>query len=195
MKKNPIYTYWHYQEPPYEPNQYDCNYENEYLQNLYPDNEINWEYLSANPKGLKLLKKNPENIDWDCLCCNTSKKAIKLLEHNKVEINWYWLSQNSSAINLILQHLDLVDWRQLCKNPHPVAVKLLEENSVEIDWSYISANPSAIYLLEQYHYKLDWRWLCKNPNAGNLLAKNIETQFEKLDWQWLSENPCIFVDY
>uniref|UniRef100_A0A6C0HCU5 Uncharacterized protein n=1 Tax=viral metagenome TaxID=1070528 RepID=A0A6C0HCU5_9ZZZZ len=194
LKKNPVYTYWHCQEPPYEPNQDDYGYESEYLKNLYPDNEINWEFLSANPNGVKLLKKNREKIDWDCLSCNISKKAIKLLKKNPDKINWYWLSQNPSAIELILQHRDMVDWRQLCKNPHPAAVKLLEENYIEIDWSYMSANPSAIYLLEQYAYKIDWRWLCKNPNGGQLLANNIETQYEKLDWQWLSENPCIFME-
>lgn len=192
LKKNPRYTNWYYQEPPYEANQDDADYESEYLKNLYPDNEIHWGFLSANKKAVKLLKKKPHNIEWDWLSSNTSKKAIQLLEENTDKINWYWLSQNPSAIHLIEQNLDKVDWRQLCKNPNALHLFENEDNIIEVDWSYLSANPNALWLLEQYRSKIDWRWLCKNPNAGEWLGQNIETQFDKFDWGWLSENPCIF---
>jgi len=191
LKKYPTNTLWSKQEPPYDPHEDDVDYKgNPYFENLHSDYEINWLYLSGNRKATKILKKNPENIDWCWLSRNTSHKAIKLLKKFPQNINWYWLSQNPSAMDVIEENLDKVDWRQLCKNPN--AMHLFEDNTIEIEWSYLSANPNAIDILEQYREKIDWRWLCKNPNAAFYLEENIENKFDKLDWQWLSENPCIF---
>ena len=195
LRENPVYRDWGFQEPPYEPNQDDYDYESEYLKNLYPDNTIHWGFLSNNTskKAIKMLKENPEKIDWPWLSSNTSKKAIELLRENPEKIDWYWASQNPKAIDLIEENLDKADWRQLCKNPN--AVHLFESddtNIIEVDWAYISANPSAMHILEQYREKIDWRWLCKNPNAGKYLEENIEKNIDKFDWRWLSANPCIF---
>ena len=194
LKKNPVYTYWAFQEPPYHPNQDDYDYESEYLKNLRPDNEISWESLSENPKAIKLLKKNHDKIVWTALSKNTSKRAIKLLRENPKKIYWTNASQNPRAIDLIEENLNKVDWKQMSKNPK--ALHLFDENYYsclfEVDWCYLSANPSALHLLEQYRTKIDYRWLCKNPNAAFYLEENIEDQFDKLDWNWLSENPCIF---
>ena len=193
LREIPLYRDWRFQEPPYEANQDDYGYESEYLNNLYIDNEIHWGFLSNNPKAIKLLKENPEKIDWSWLSSNTSKKAIQLLKENQEKIDWYWLSQNPKAIEIIEENLDKANWPQLCKNPK--AIHLFESddtNIIEVDWTYLSANPNAIHILEQYREKIDWRWLCKNPNAGKYLEENIEKNLDKLDWQWLSENPCIF---
>ena len=195
LRENPVYRDWGFQEPPYEPNQDDYDYESEYLKNLYPDNEIHWGFLSNNTskKAIKMLKENPEKIDWPWLSSNTSKKAIELLRENLENIDWYWASQNPKAIDLIEENLDKADWRQLCKNPN--AVHLFESddtNIIEVDWAYMSANPSAMHILEQYREKIDLRWLCKNPNAGKYLEENIEKNIDKFDWRWLSANPCIF---
>lgn len=192
LYKTPKNLYWNCVEGPYSPQQDDCDYVDEFLENRYPDYEINWANLSANPKASLLLEMEPENIKWDYLSSNPSAEAIELLLENPENIDWYWLSANPYAIEILKKNLNQIYWNQLSKNPCPGAVKLLKENPENIDWTYLSANPHAIELLEENPENIDWRWLCRNPGAKELLAENIKNEFDKLDWQWLSENPCIF---
>jgi hypothetical protein len=191
LKEYPENELWFVQKPPYDPHEDDYDYAgNPYFDNLRPDHQINWNYLSQNSAAMQVLVENPRNINWSWLSSNTAESAIELLQEYPEKIDWYWLSSNPSAMDLIEANLDMVDWIQLSKNPN--AVELLSEHSIEIDWPYMCANPNSLWLLEQYRSKLDWRWLCKNPNAGHLLEKNIDAEFEKMDWRWLSANPCIF---
>jgi hypothetical protein len=194
LKQYPENDLWFIQKPPYDPNEDNYDYAgNPYFENLYPDYQINWNYIAQNPSKnalYMLMLENPEDIDWTWLSSNTCDGAIELLREYPENIDWYWLSANPSAMTLIQQYIDCVDWRQLSKNQN--AVELLAEHSIEIDWPYMCANPNAVWLLEQYRSKIDWRWLCKNPNGGPLLEKNIKKEFEKIDWRWLSANPCIF---
>ncbi len=193
LRENPENLCWWFQELPYEPNENDYDFVSQYTLDESNEDRINWGFLSNNPKAIKLLKENPENIDWSWLSSNTSKKAIQLLRENPENIDWYWASQNPKAIELIEENLDKVDWRQLSKNPKAIHLFEIDNtNIIEVDWCYMSANPKAIDILEQYRHKIDLRWLCKNPNAGKYLEENIEKNFDKLDWRWLSENPCIF---
>ncbi len=50
--------------------------------------------LSRNPKGIHLLKKNKDNINWTLLSANP--KAIHLLEQNQYKIDWTILYTNPS---------------------------------------------------------------------------------------------------
>ena len=192
LYNHPKNIYWNCIEGPYSPYQDDYDYVDEFLENRYPDNEIDWANLSANPHAIMLLEMEPENIKWDYLSSNPTKEAIELLLENPEKLDWYWLSANPCAIDLLEKNTAKIYWEQLSKSPCPRAINLLEQNPENIDWTYLSANPHAIELLEQNPEKIDWRWLCKNPGAKDLLAKNIEKKFDKLDWQWLSANPCIF---
>ena len=102
---------------------------------------LNWEWLSANPNAIDLLKKNRDKI------------------------NWYRLSGNSAAFDLI--ELDKIDWNMLSTNTNPKAIKLLKESYLKgqnnINWALLSKNSSAIEVLRENPDKIEWLWFIENP--------------------------------
>ena len=55
---------------------------------------LEWFYLSKNPRAIDLLEANPDKINWDSLSLNPN--AIELLKANKDKINWSYLSLNTN---------------------------------------------------------------------------------------------------
>lgn len=57
----------------------------------------NWSDLSSNPSpvALRLLKENPEKIDWAMLSANPG--ALPLLKANPEKINWEYLCKNKNV--------------------------------------------------------------------------------------------------
>ena len=119
--------------------------------------KINWEYLSANPNAIQLLKKNQDKINWTRLSSNSNPNAIQLLQKK--------------------ENMHKIDWSALSSNPN--AIHLLEQNPHKIYWEFLSANPNAIDLLkdrieyennlfpEEYKslkYKINWSALSANPS-------------------------------
>ena len=48
---------------------------------------------------------------------NSNPAAIRLLKENPDEINWLGLSWNPAAIKLLEQNQDKIDWELLSSNP------------------------------------------------------------------------------
>jgi hypothetical protein len=122
--------------------------ETDYLiRSWIPIEKLDWSMLSANPKAIYLLEKNPDKIDWS------------------------ELSRNKNAIHLLEKNLDKIDWSKLSENPK--AIHLLELNQDKIIWSSLSKNKNAIHLLELEQNKIDWQKLVYNKNAGHLFAADL----------------------
>ena len=159
-----------------------------------PEDKLNWDYLSKNPKALHMLEKHPDKIFWCWLSQNPN--AIPLLKTHPDKIDWKYLSSNpdlSYAIPLLEENLDnplaVIDWGYLSANPN--AIHLLEKNPNKISWIWLSGNPDlsyAIPLLEKNLDKIDWYNLSMNPNAIYILKKHPM----KINWEWISMNPSIF---
>jgi hypothetical protein len=125
------------------------------LRDGIPVDKLNWNYLSANPNAIDLLrermnfekkltedeyKKLPYQINWSALCTNSDPEAIKLLslEENYDKIDWLRLSDNPNAIKLLE---DRVKYQLLLNNEQ------LNDLSIHkrISWQKISTNP-AIFI-------------------------------------------------
>ena len=164
---------------------------------------INWNFLSENPKAIKLLEQNKPKINWSSLSKNP--KAIELLRDKRIEENGL-----SSTVLGQLNQYQKIDWGNLSSNPK--AIELLREKIEEeerlspnelailqyhqkIDWKLLSANPGAIKLLEEAltndpdNSKINWDLLSANPKAIKLLKKYQG----KINFKYLSMNPSIFV--
>ena len=178
--------------------------------------KIVWEVLSANPIVIQLFEKYPhykKYIDYSGLSANSSNEAIKLLNKNPDEIDFGMLSGNTNpkALKLLEKKLekdpDEIDWVKLAGNTAPEAMNILKINLDKLklygsdgsDWEVIpalSSNSSdeAIDLLKELLKKgmnIDWTALSGNANlkALELLKKNQE----KIYWENFSENPSIFI--
>ena len=70
--------------------------------------------ISIKSPPVKMVDKiNSEKIDWDYLSMNP--KPIRLLEKNFDKINWCFLSINHRALNLSEGNLDKIEWYYLSK--------------------------------------------------------------------------------
>lgn len=87
----------------------------------YPNNKINWQYLSLNPNALSILEKNKDKIDYDRLTQNTNPKAvamvIKLYEKTNNPRLISMLSNNPSAIYFLEKYQTKVNYERLAENP------------------------------------------------------------------------------
>ena len=167
--------------------------------------KIDWDMLSQNPnpEAIKILKANPENINLDFLSANPA--AIDILKANTDDISWYELSANTNpeAIELLKTKFYKINWELLSANP--AGIDLLKSYPGNIKWNYLSQNPNAIKMLKKKideenkmpEYKLEdledfqkisWEMLSSNPAAIDLLEANKD----KTRLRWLSENPAIF---
>jgi hypothetical protein len=159
------------------------------LFNLEKFRKINWEFLSANPNAIELLRENPKKIDWKQLSANPN--AIELLKANPNEIDWKVLSANPNAIELLRAKKYRIDWKQLSANPN--AIELLRANKGKIDWEELIANPNAIELIKENldeiinNYGLYGLAENKNTEALELLQKY--PQYIRAVGSELSGNP------
>ena len=170
------------------------------LKDWIPPEKLDWNYLSANPNAIELLKENPTKIFWTFLSANPAPYAIELLKENQKRIDWFYLSgnPNPNAIKLLKENPSKINWEELSSNPNAIDLiknKINEENDIgenldnskNINYSKLSTNPNAIELLKEYPNKIDWKWLSENPNpeAIELLKENQHN----IDWFNLSINP------
>jgi hypothetical protein len=79
-------------------------------------NKISWYSLSKNPNVIKLLKENPDKIDWIWLSENPNPEAFELLKQNPDKIGWRYLEKNKKGIELIKLYSEKIDWGELSKN-------------------------------------------------------------------------------
>jgi len=86
---------------------------------------------------------DPSQLDWEYLSSNP--KAIGLLEQNQHKIHWINLSENPNAIHLLQQNQDKIDWTSLSRNPH--AIQIIEKNVDKINWGSLCTNPNAVHIL------------------------------------------------
>ena len=125
------------------------------LRDGIPVDKLNWNYLSANPNAIDLLrermnfekklteeeyKKLPYQINWSALCTNSDPEAIKLLslEENYDKIDWLMLSDNPNAIKLLEKRVKY----QLLLNGDELNGLSIHKR---ISWQKISTNP-AIFI-------------------------------------------------
>jgi hypothetical protein len=162
--------------------------------------QTHWQYLSANPHAIGLLK--PEHIAWDEMSMNPN--GIPLLESNLEMVNWKVVSLCCTSIDFMKRYLSRLHLPYLCANPYAIdiistfhnldwralsknsnALPLLMAHPDRICWDELSLNSNAIALLESSPDKINWSNLSKNPNAMHLLLAFPE----RIDWVKLSENP------
>ncbi len=77
--------------------------------------KIDWDFLSANPNAIHLLRQNPDKIYWRTL--STNPNIMALLETNVDKIDWNNLSVNPSAIYLLQKNQDKINWNLIFSNP------------------------------------------------------------------------------
>ena len=122
------------------------------LRDGIPIDKLNWNYLSANPNAIYLLrermyfeknlsedeyKKLPYQINWAALCTNSDPEAIILLslQENYDKIDWLRLSSNPNAITLLEKRVVY----QLGLNHDQLERLSIHER---ISWQKLSANPA-----------------------------------------------------
>ncbi len=121
------------------------------LRDGIPIDKLNWNYLSANPNAIYLLrermyfeknlsedeyKKLPYQINWAALCTNSDPEAIILLS--------------------LPENYDKIDWLRLSSNPN--AIKLLEKR---VKYQ-LSLNADQLHRLS-IHERVNWQKLSTNP--------------------------------
>lgn len=92
----------------------------------YPDSRVLWTELSKNPKAVHILERNQENIFWPNLALNPNPKAVDMA------IEEYQKNKNSDILV------------NLCTNP--TAIPFFEKNQNLIRWRYFSRNPDIFVL-------------------------------------------------
>lgn len=112
---------------------------------------LSWMNLCANENEsiMSFIEKhiNHENIDWENLSAN--KCACKILKKYPNEINWNSISNNRSyeAIEIIKENLDKIDWKILSGNPF--AYEILKENPDKVNFKYFTSNKNAIKMVQE----------------------------------------------
>jgi hypothetical protein len=122
------------------------------LRDGIPIDKLNWNYLSANPNAIYLLrermyfeknlsedeyKKLPYQINWAALCTNSDPEAIILLSlpENYDKIDWLRLSSNPNAITLLEKRVKY----QLSLNAEQLHRLSIHER---VNWQKLSTNPA-----------------------------------------------------
>ena len=122
------------------------------LRDGIPIDKLNWNYLSANPNAIYLLrermyfeknlsedeyKKLPYQINWAALCTNSDPEAIDLLSspENYIKIDWLRLSSNPNAIKLLEKRVVY----QLGLNGEQLERLSIHER---VNWQKLSTNPA-----------------------------------------------------
>lgn len=115
----------HEDDPDYEGNPYFDNLYPDYLQEKEDQIEKNWDKIDTkelckNPNAIHLIERlDPEEIDWQYVSANPG--AINILKANTKKIDWRWICKNPEAKELLAnefkKRIDKLDWRWLSANP------------------------------------------------------------------------------
>ena len=202
------------------------NFENCYTNIPYklldwiPEEKLDYNHLSLNPRALKIIKNNIDKANWRLLSKNEC--AVELLENNKKLIDWSFLPLNPGAINLIekeLSKLDNFDLKNMRYDQQ--GMPILSDVMLIDDLRLVACNRNrkVIDLLLKYCKILNCHELnfaiCNvlytNPSAYDvknefgtlhpivrwiLLSNNpaaiseLEKNLDKVDWNLLSENDA-----
>ena len=60
--------------------------------------------MNSNTNVIRLLKSNPDKIDWEMLSLNMNPNAIHLLKSNQDKIDWEMLSKNPAIFEPIIDN-------------------------------------------------------------------------------------------
>lgn len=168
-----------------------------------PLEKLTWNYISANPRAISLLRQYPDKINWDMASINPN--AIDMLRENRDKIVWCQFAANSSpdAIPLLEEYLKngggdesafdghpnehYLFWTRLSENPN--ALPLLKQHIEEIKWNSLLAlntNPDIIPFVQEHLYLEEIvSRLSHQPFAISLLKEHPE----HIDWYRMSSNP------
>jgi len=142
--------------------------------------KIGWHFVCSNPKGIRIIEKNPGKIIWQYLCHN--ENAIHILAKNPDKIDWDWLGKNRGrgAIDLMKKNWYMRFWHSIGENEN--ALDLIEHPSSrfigQLEWN---TNPRAIKILEdrlKKGYRVCLTSLARNPGAIHLIEQNMDKMNE-----------------
>jgi hypothetical protein len=165
------------------------------------DGEINWNYLSQNPRAIHLLRENPKKIRWN-VDIYYNHAAVELLDLLP-EFTEYRLNNGVVCDLGCLEQINIFDeeekkeleektlkyfLNELTKFPsnlenltfQPLAISIIEKNLDKIDWDDLSENPAALHLLENNLNKINWYHLSFNENPK--ILEFINKHLDKLDY-------------
>lgn len=180
------------------------NFENCYTDTPYklldwiPEEKLDYNHLSSNPRALKIIEKNIDKINWHLLSENPC--AIELLENNKELIDWSFLPLNPHAINLIekeLNKLDNFDLKNMRYDQR--GIPILSDIMLIDDLSLLACNRNrkVIDLVLKYCKILnchELNYAICNVLYTNPSAYDVKNQFGTLHpivrWILLSNNPA-----
>jgi hypothetical protein len=170
--------------------------------------EYFWEFLSKNPNGYEILKKNIDKINWiilaynpnittfiENLCNGDDLKCIKDIPNfNKNFITH--LALNRYGIELFKKlciefEIDYIDFLQeMCCNNYykEYEYNLSDDDIVVLDLEFdercreykykFSQNPNAISIIKKNSELIDWHGLSSNCNAIDLIEEKIKREIE-----------------
>ena len=168
--------------------------------------------VSRNSGARGILKKYEDKVTGDGLSANTAEDAyyllIKILEKDPKDINWASLSANPSvwAYNFLQKEGNKkhIRWDMVSKNTSDKAIKLLEKR-IEVE----NESSEAVYKALPKNQKIDWLEVSRNPSAIELIKERIKYEAvlirtkleyyenlkpnEKISYEELAKNPSIFV--
>lgn len=136
-----------------------------------------WNHISSNPNALDILKRFPDKIALEALCCNENPAVLALIEERLSKMTrecWACLSSQPYALPLLETHVDNIDWRAFSQNTNPDAILLWETNIDKLDKGMVSRNPAAIRFLEHNPNMISYPDLGRNPAAYHLIVKNMD---------------------
>ena len=136
-----------------------------------PD-QIDWTFLSKNPKAIKLLEKKIK--DENKL---TERELIDLPAKNK--ISWQNLSENPKAKKLLEAKFE----KEKLLDNNDLAQGIRTNRFLYLNWGRLSANPCAFDLLKRNIGKIDWRQLSINPNPEAVEFLSLPENRNRVAWR------------
>lgn len=180
---------------------------------------INWDELSKNPHptAIKMLKANPDKINYYYLCMNSSamelifekwkeeqsmdkfSKSFRRKKNDPKYLDYSRLSENPAAVQFLIERPELIDWTMFCCNPAARDVIIAELRKPKymcriIKPSFINGNPAMIkFLLEKLKndpYSINFDYVYSNPAAMEIVQFIYDNYPERLNWYAVYENPA-----
>jgi hypothetical protein len=171
--------------------------------------------VSRNSGAMGILMRYEDKVTGDGLSANTAEDAyyllVKILEKEPKDINWASLSANPSvwAYSFLQKEENKkhIRWDMVSKNTSDKAIELLEKR-IEVE-NELSKSSEAVYKALPKNQKIDWLEVSKNPSAIELIKERIKYEAvlirtkleyyeklkpnEKISYEELAKNPSIFV--
>lgn len=156
---------------------------------------LDWDYLSLNPRAIKLLEKNSDKINWGYLSYNEG--AIELLKKNPDKINWNNLNFNNNAYEILSDYYHKINWTIISTNPRIMdfynkfksEYELILNNPLDISWIHLTANENAFKeIIKDKLSTIEYnRSLCTNPNEEVIEILN-KKNLSKTEYHFLNFN-------